>query len=66
MQQQIQELCQSGYLEMEAIVPVPQDCTGYAQTICGAAPANPAPFNHPTKIVILRATRKDRQRAGLF
>ena len=29
----------------------------------GAYPADPAPFNHPTKIAVLRVRRKDRRKA---
>jgi 23S rRNA (cytosine1962-C5)-methyltransferase len=56
--QNLEALCASGYLSIEALVPVPEDFTGYPGTIAGAHPADPAPFNHPTKIAILRV-RKD-------
>ncbi len=52
-------LCQDGYLKMEEIIPVPQDITGFPQTISGVAPADPAPFNHSTKIAVLGVRRKD-------
>ncbi len=52
----MQALCTDGYLSIEQFIPVPDDCVGAGKA---AYPADPAPFNHPTKIVILRATRKD-------
>lgn len=54
----LEELCQDGYLSLETILPVPEDFTGYADTRQANWPADPAPFNHPTKIAILRVTRK--------
>lgn len=56
---ELSRLCQDGYLQLETILPVPADVTGYAETRVGAPPVDPAPFNHPTKIVVLRVTRKD-------
>jgi len=56
---ELDELCQSPYLALEAILPVPPDVTGYPETIVTPPPKDPAPFNHPTKIAILRVTRKD-------
>jgi 23S rRNA (cytosine1962-C5)-methyltransferase len=57
--QMLEELAADGYLYIEAMVPIPPDFTGYAQTATSAPPVDPAPFNHPTKIAILRARRKD-------
>jgi 23S rRNA (cytosine1962-C5)-methyltransferase len=54
----LEQLCQDGYLAIETIIPVLPDFTGYPDTIIAQPPANPAPFNHPTKIVILRVKRK--------
>jgi 23S rRNA (cytosine1962-C5)-methyltransferase len=56
--QTLEKLCASGYLAIDALLPVPPDITGFAETIQSAAPADPAPFNHPTKIVILSVKRK--------
>ncbi|MBN1370365.1 MAG: class I SAM-dependent methyltransferase [Anaerolineaceae bacterium] len=50
----LEALCQGGYMEVEELIPVPQDVTGYPATIQTVAPADPAPFNHPTKIAMLR------------
>lgn len=56
-------LCASGYLRMEEIIPVPTDCSGSPETIVSLPPTAPAPYNHPTKITVLRALRKDQRRA---
>jgi len=55
----LEVLCADGYLSIEALLPVPLDCTGYPQTTVGAPPADPTPFNHPTKIAVLRVRRKE-------
>jgi 23S rRNA (cytosine1962-C5)-methyltransferase len=54
----IESLCVGGYLALETIVPVPEDVTGYPDTRLSPPPVDPSPFNHPTKIVILRVRRK--------
>lgn len=51
-------LCTDGYLQIEETIPVPEDITGFPTTRIGDPPADPAPFNHSTKITILRVTRK--------
>lgn len=51
---ELDRLCAPGYLAIEARIPVPADVTGYADTVVDAPPVDPAPFNHPTKIVVLR------------
>jgi 23S rRNA (cytosine1962-C5)-methyltransferase len=56
--QSLEALCQDGYLEIDRLLPVPEDITGFAETIVSNPPVNPAPFNHPTKIVIMRVKRK--------
>jgi len=55
----LEELCAGGYLSIEELVSVPEDCTGFPATRQRELPADPAPFNHATKIAILRAKRKD-------
>jgi 23S rRNA (cytosine1962-C5)-methyltransferase len=55
----LEELCADGYLSIDELIPVPPDCTGYPQTIVSAPPTDPAPFNHPTKIAVLRVRRKN-------
>jgi len=51
-------LCQDGYLAIEEMIAVPPDITGFSETIVARPPAEPAPFNHPTKIAVLRVRRK--------
>lgn len=56
----LNSLSASGYLKVEEIIPVPLDVAGYPETIRDPNyPADPAPFNHPTKIAVLRVQRKD-------
>jgi len=55
----LNELCEDGFLSIEAIIPVPDDITGYPETIISAPPRDPKPFNHPTKMVILSVVRKN-------
>jgi len=54
----LDELCADGYLHVEHLVPVPQDFTGYPETRVGKFVSDPSPFNHPTKIAILKVRRK--------
>lgn len=54
----LEQLCADGYLQIEQLIPIPKDFTGYPATRLGDPPIDPAPFNHPTKIVILRVRRK--------
>ncbi|HEY3290258.1 MAG TPA: class I SAM-dependent methyltransferase [Anaerolineae bacterium] len=56
--QTLEELCRDGYLKVEELIPIPDDFTGYAHTRVTKPPVDPAPFNHPTKIAILRVRRK--------
>jgi 23S rRNA (cytosine1962-C5)-methyltransferase len=55
----LERICAQGYATIEALVPVPDDCVGGG----GGWPADPAPFNHPTKIAVLRLRRKDGRKA---
>jgi 23S rRNA (cytosine1962-C5)-methyltransferase len=54
----LETLCADGYLTIEEFIPVPPDCTGYPETRVRAARMDPAPFNHSTKIAVLRVRRK--------
>jgi len=56
---ELEQLCQSPYISIEKMIPVPPDITGYPETITAPPPVDPAPFNHPTKIAILKVIRKD-------
>ena len=51
-------LCADGYLTLETLVPVPSDFVG-GPPDPSAFPADPTPFNHSTKIAVLRVRRKD-------
>ncbi len=54
----LEDLCADGFMQVEQIIPVPADVTGYPHTLAGAPPVDPAPFNHPTRIAVLRIRRK--------
>jgi 23S rRNA (cytosine1962-C5)-methyltransferase len=54
----LEALCSDGYLSLEQIIPIPEDFSAYAQTRIGNPPVDPTPFNHSTKIAILRVRRK--------
>jgi len=55
----LEALCGDGYLSLEQIVPTPEDTAGFAATRVGTLAIDPSPFNHSTKMVILRVKRKD-------
>lgn len=59
---ELETLCQSDYLSFEKTIPIPPDIIGYPDTVLTPPPVDPAPFNHPTKIAILKVTRKDERR----
>ena len=59
---ELNALCTSEYLKLHKIIPIPMDITGYPSTRVDSPPVNPAPFNHPTKIAILKVYRKDKQK----
>lgn len=54
----LETLCADGYLSIEILIPVPPDCTGYPAGAVTPPPVDPAPFNHSTKIAVLRVRRK--------
>ncbi len=53
-----ESLCADEYLQIEELIPVPEDFTGYAQTRLRSLSVDPAPFNHTTKIAVLKVRRK--------
>lgn len=55
---ELDALCTDGYLTIDEWIPVPDDFIGYAKGFTPAYPADPAPFNHPTKIAVLAVRRK--------
>jgi len=54
----LESVCSDGYLQICELIPIPDDFTGYPETRIGAPITDPAPFNHSTKIAVLRSTRK--------
>lgn len=52
----LEELCKDGYLTLEALIPVPDDFIGFNQV--NNPITDPSPFNHSTKIAVLRVKRK--------
>jgi 23S rRNA (cytosine1962-C5)-methyltransferase len=60
----LEALCADGYLSLEERIAVPPDVVGLAREGAPAWPADPSPFNHPTKIAVLRVRRKDGKRAS--
>jgi 23S rRNA (cytosine1962-C5)-methyltransferase len=54
--QTLEEICEDGYLKIEELIPVPEDFVGYNKT--GIYMTDPAPFNHSTKIAVLKVKRK--------
>lgn len=57
--QTLESLCSDGYLQIEDLLSVPQDITGSPTTRIRELPVDPSPFNHSTKIAILRVLRKN-------
>jgi len=55
----LQELCADGYLTIDELIPVAEDFTGYNTTRVATNVTDPAPFNHATKMAVLRVRRKD-------
>jgi 23S rRNA (cytosine1962-C5)-methyltransferase len=56
--QTLEKLGEDGCLNLEEIISVPEYVTGYPQTIIRRPPLDPAPFNHPTKIAVLKIRKK--------
>jgi 23S rRNA (cytosine1962-C5)-methyltransferase len=56
--QTLAELCKDGYLQVKELISVPEDFTGFPETRVGTLITDPAPFNHSTKIAVLKVKRK--------
>ncbi len=54
--QTLEELCRDGYLKIEELIPVPEHFVGYNRL--NKPITDPAPFNHSTKIAVLKVRRK--------
>ena len=52
----LEALCEDGFLKIEEFIPVPEDVVGYNKV--GSQITDPAPFNHSTKIAVLKVKRK--------
>lgn len=55
---EIESLCADGYLAVEELIPVPADFIGEPNALRAGSVTDPAPFNHSTKIVVLKVRRK--------
>jgi len=67
-QSMLEALCEDGYMSFQERIPVPEDVSGAisksgsaAVSEQSAAPADPAPYNHSTKIAVLKLARKDKR-----
>jgi 23S rRNA (cytosine1962-C5)-methyltransferase len=54
----LEALCADGYMAIEEPITVPADFTGYEHTRVAPPLVDPSPFNHATKIAVLRIRRK--------
>jgi 23S rRNA (cytosine1962-C5)-methyltransferase len=57
--QTLNAICADGYATVEQRLMAPDDFAGYANTRQGTLPSDPAPWNHSTKVAIVRLRRKD-------
>jgi len=55
---EIESLCVDGYLTIEEMIPVPADFIGNPEAEHATQVSDPSPFNHSTKIVVLKVRRK--------
>ena len=55
---EIESLCADGYLAVQELIPVPADSIGDARVPRSEMIADPTPFNHSTKVVVLKVRRK--------
>jgi 23S rRNA (cytosine1962-C5)-methyltransferase len=55
---EIESVCADGYLTIEELIPVPEDFIGGPRAQRAASVTDPAPFNHSTKIAMLKVRRK--------
>ena len=54
--QTLENLCKDGYMKIEELIPVPEHFVGYNRV--NKPITEPAPFNHSTKIAVLKVRRK--------
>ncbi len=55
---EVESVCADGYLTIEELISVPEDFIGEPGAQRAASVTDPAPFNHSTKIVVLKVRRK--------
>ena len=55
----LEGISDDGYVTVEETIPIPVDFTGTPETRVAEFPTSPEPFNHPTKIAVLRISRKE-------
>jgi len=60
--QSLESIVGEGYAEIEATIEVPEDCAPPLQAGATPPPSDPSPFNHPTKIAVLKMRRRDQRR----
>ena len=53
-QEKLESICDGKYLALEKFIPIPEDFCFIADGVVKPYPADPEPFNHPTKIAVLR------------
>ena len=53
-QEKLESICDGKYLALEKFIPIPEDYCFKCDETQSYYPADPAPFNHPTKIAVLR------------
>ncbi len=59
MLESVDELCKDGYIRVGQRVDVPADFFGFSANPAALLPADPYPFNHSTKILVLNIRKKD-------
>jgi 23S rRNA (cytosine1962-C5)-methyltransferase len=57
-QEVLKGLGKGGYLSIDKIIDVPDSCIGKATELATKLPVDPAPYNHSTKITILKVKKK--------
>jgi 23S rRNA (cytosine1962-C5)-methyltransferase len=54
----LNKICVDGYVTIDELIAVPSDFTGNVTEVYDNAITDPAPFNHSTKIAVLKVNRK--------
>ena len=55
---ELEKLCEGGYVAIQEFIDVPDDCRGFSDYDSNLAIADPSPFNHSTKIAVLKIMHK--------